>query len=85
MNRRARFILRPESTPETLIIEDIGPHDRYPTVTNDVEYVVDELYYANQLPAGRRLLYYDSDGNLDEIVHEAGRFVGFRPARREAL
>lgn len=81
MNRRAQFIIRPESTPETLIIEDIGPHDRYPTITNDVENVVAELAYANQLPDGRRLLYYDSEGNLDEIVVEHGKFVDFRPAR----
>jgi hypothetical protein len=82
MNRRAQFIIRPESTPEILIIEDIGPHDRYLTITNDVKNVVAALAYANQLPDGRRLLYYDSEGNLDEIVVDGGRFVGFRPARR---
>ena len=45
------------------------------SVTNDAEHVVAQL--ADRLN-GRRLLYFDSDGNLDEIVVRNGTFAGFR-------
>lgn len=63
----------------SLVIRDVGPWDHHPTVTNDAEYVVSELVERGMLPGGRRLFYYDSDGNLDEIVVRDGKFAGFRP------
>lgn len=57
-----------ESTPEVLVIEDLGPWDQYPTVTNSAREVVEALIKSGELVRGRRLRYYDSDGNLDEIV-----------------
>jgi len=67
-----------------LIIRDVGPWDLHPTVTNAAEEVVAGLVRRGLLPPGRRLLYYDSDGTLDEIVVEDGAFAGFRPGPREA-
>lgn len=57
-------------------IRDVGRECR--SVTNDAERVVDELavQYGN-----RRIIYRDSDGNWDELVHEHGKFTGFAPAR----
>lgn len=83
---RARFAIL-EVTRERLLIEDVGPHDRHPTVTNDAARVVEML--AGGIPVGpnralagllqnRRLYYVDSSGNVDEILHQGGRFVGFR-------
>lgn len=65
-----------------LVIRDMGPWDRYPTVTNGAEDVVAELVAQGRLPAGRRLFYYDSDDVLDEIEVKDGRFAGFKPRPR---
>lgn len=65
--------------PSAVTIRDIGPHDRFMTVTNDAESVVSELVQAGILKAGQRLLYYDSEGELDEIFVKDGRFAGFGP------
>ena len=68
-----------QCTAESLTIRDIGPWDRYPTVTNDAEGVVAALFAAGQLKPGQRLFYYDSEGDLDELLVAQGRFVGFAP------
>jgi hypothetical protein len=64
-----------ENTATSLTIEDLGPWDVYLTVTNDAEWVVKQV--ASILD-GRRLFYRDSEGGMDEIVVEQGRFSGFR-------
>ena len=66
------------STDEYILIQDIGPWDTFPTVTNRVEEVVEEL--AERLN-GRRLFYIDSDSETDEILHTAGKFTGFKSVR----
>jgi len=53
-----------EDTPKKLVLEDIGPWDEHFTITNDAENVVNEL--RGRLN-GRRLFYYDSEGELTEI------------------
>ena len=66
------------STPDTLTIRDIGG-PRCLTVTNDAEDVVAAVHDEEGLGA-RRLLYYDSVGDLDELLHDGrGRFLGFAP------
>ena len=65
--------------PDRIKIRDVGPWDKYLTVTNDAENVVRELAVQGLLPAGRRLFYYDSDGRLDELLVKDGAFVGFAP------
>ena len=67
---------------QPLVIEDCGPWDRHPTVTNDAEWVVADLVAAGLLPPGRRLFYYDSEGAMDEILVRDGRFAGFDPGPR---
>jgi len=79
--RRANYeILKDE--PDMLLIRDIGPWTEHPTVTNDAEGVVEDLAKQGRMPAGRRLVYYDSEGELDEILVKDGKFVGFAPFRR---
>lgn len=75
MKARANFAVV-EDAPAHIIIQDIGPWEVFPTVTNDAEAVVAEL--APTLK-GRRLLYYDSDGELDELMVKDGKFAGFFP------
>jgi hypothetical protein len=63
-------------TDKFVILSDDGPWSKFPTITNDAEWVV-----AQVLPElnGRRLLYVDSDGQTDElIVDHNGEFAGFR-------
>ncbi len=66
-------------TPEALTIRDVGPWDKYMTVTNAAEWVVQQLVAEGLLPDGKRLFVYDSQGDLDEFVIFCGRFAGFKP------
>lgn len=75
MSHACYAIVRSDATSVT--IRDEGPWDRYLTVTNDAEAVVEELLTVYGL-GSRRLFYYDSDGRLDELVIVAGKFAGFR-------
>lgn len=63
--------------PDRLVIEDLGPWHKHPTVTNDAERVVADL-----LPRlnGRKLFYFDSECDFGELVHDGKTFKGFRPA-----
>lgn len=61
-----------------LVIEDIGPWNEYLTITNDAENVVKRLIDAGCLPEGKKLFYYNSEGSLDEIVVQNGKFVGIK-------
>ena len=70
-----------ESPPERLTIRDTG-HMDHRSVTNDAENVVADLVASGFLPDGRRLFYYDSQGQLDEILVRNGKFAGFFPGPR---
>ncbi len=83
MMTRAVFEIMPEiSSKYVLVIRDIGPWDKNPTVTNDAEAVAKELAEMGQLPRIRRLFYYDSEGHLDEILVKNGAFAGFSPGMK---
>lgn len=64
---------------DSLVLKDLGPWDRYPTITNDAESVVERLLSTGDLAPEQRLFYFDSDGHLDEILVKDGRFAGFAP------
>lgn len=81
--REARYEIERESA-EQLVIRDVGPWHRHPTVTNDAEGVVARLHADGHLPPGRQLLYIDSLGGLDELSHDGcGAFIGFKPGPSE--
>lgn len=73
MRRQAQFAIV-DQTPFAVIIRDIGPWDRQMTVTNDAENVVHRL--APVLD-GRRLFYFDSEGEFSELKVTDGKFAGF--------
>ena len=76
----ARYeIVKEKSIEPILYIRDLGPWDKYPTVTNAAEGVVKALVTQGLLPEGRRLWYYDSENELDEILIKDGKFAGFKP------
>ncbi len=80
--RNANFeVVFRESSPDTLVVRDLGPWSEHRTITNDAERVVEEL--AEYLPDGRRLFYYDSQNQRDEIIVSHGRFVGFIPGENK--
>jgi hypothetical protein len=66
-----------EQRPESLTIRDLGPWDRFATITNTADEVVAELVAEGTLREGQRLYYYDSEGRLDELLVREGRFAGF--------
>ena len=76
--RHARFEIVSRDK-DWIIIRDIGPWDKYLTVTNDAEWVVGELFEGEYLTFGRRLGYYDSEGDFAEILLENTHFSGFQP------
>lgn len=82
MNRTAFYrIDARESTAEMLVIRDCGDDMVEPvlSVTNDAERVVRQLVAGGLLPPGRRLAYYDSLGDLSELLVKDGEFAGFGP------
>jgi hypothetical protein len=83
MNSAQFEIVTDESTDSTLVIRDIG-HKRFKSVTNDAEHVVQKLMDLGMLwrdPVPRRLKYYDSQNNLDEIKYDEHGFIGFAPGK----
>ena len=76
MTRKANYELV-EQTEKHVLIRDVGPWDKFLTVTNAAEEVVSEL--APML-AGRRLEYIDSEGERAVLlVSKDGKFAGFDP------
>lgn len=73
MKRIPSYLIEVE-TDDHIILRDIGPWEDHPTITNGAELVVQEM-----LPQlrGRKLYYYDSEGELDELVVADGKFTGF--------
>lgn len=65
-----------------VLIEDVGPWDKFPTVTNAAAWVVEQMFATGEILEGERLFYIDSEGNTDEILIKGRRFAGFAPARQ---
>lgn len=57
-----------------VLLKDVGPWDRFLSITNAAELVVAEM--APRLN-GRRLVYYDTDGELTELLYAGNEFRGF--------
>ena len=65
-----------------IILSDVGPWDKYTTVTNAAEWVIEDLNRHYNI-AGRRVFYYDSEGDYSEILIKNGKFAGFKHAEEE--
>lgn len=82
MGRKANFVVVAQgpagdlSAP--LTIRDMGPWTEHASITNDAEGVIARLLADGRLQPGQRLMYYDSDGDLSELLVEGGRFAGFK-------
>jgi len=62
---------------DPVVIKDVGPWDKYLSVTNDAENVIEELFREGRLNEGQRLFYIDSNGLQDEILIKNRKFAGF--------
>lgn len=68
----------PGRAPLVWIVDDYNDHQPTMSVTNDAEAVCAELHA--QWP-NHRIIYRDTEGKWDELLHKAGAFTGFAPAR----
>lgn len=73
--RVAKAVAKPASGEYLVWIEDLNGAL---SVTNDAEAVCAELQRG--FP-GYRIIYRDSMGFWDELLHDRGQFTGFAPAR----
>jgi len=73
MGKPAKFSIVAQ-TRSILLIKDVGPWGEHFSITNDADGVVERL--APGL-AGRRLFYFDSEGDFAELLVRDGRFAGF--------
>jgi hypothetical protein len=73
-----------DETPGRIILKDVGPWSEHPTITNAAETVVADLAAAGRLN-GRRLLYFDSEGELGELVYHEDKFSAFAYFDRRML
>jgi len=68
-------------TDDKIYIHDIG-HMYKLSVTNDAENVV---YKIVNKYGDKRIIYRDSDGRWDELLHDGDQFTGYAPYTEEAL
>ena len=66
-----------KETENYIYIVDKGTENEM-SVTNAVKSVLEQISALGKL-GSRRLIYRDSLGNDDEIIHENGRFIRFAP------
>jgi hypothetical protein len=69
-------------TDDFLVLKDIGGI----SITNDAENVVTTLHVNNDLKCsngiGKRLFYVDSTGQIDELLYEGPKFLGYHPGHK---
>ena len=76
-DQQANYLVK-EKTDQRIVLQDIGPWDRYMTITNAAESVLASLGNTGN----RRVFYYDSDGELTELLVKNGHFAGFAPVNQ---
>jgi len=62
------------ATDEYILLQDVGPHDEFLTITNDIESVVENM---RDLLRGRKLYYLSSDGETVGVLIDKNEFSGF--------
>jgi hypothetical protein len=60
-----------------IFVRDIG-HNSGRSITNDAEYVVEQLYLEYDITDETRIFYEDSEGRIDELLHTGKIFRGFK-------
>jgi hypothetical protein len=81
----AYMVLPSKAMPGVVVIEDVSRDEGGRSITNGAELVIEDLLRRGQLQAKDRLFYYDSDGQLHQLLHDGFRFLGFAPFGEEKL
>jgi hypothetical protein len=76
-NISSKFDVVEETDKYTYIEDRYDGNPFIKSVTNDVENVVKYLYKHFNIN-DKRLFYKDTDGKIDEILHENGEFIDFK-------
>lgn len=77
MNKRAAYeIVRVRG--EFVFLVDLSAKHGGVTITNDAEGVTADVALSHP---GKRIIYRDTDGQWDELLHTDGVFKGYGPAR----
>lgn len=76
MRSRAQFEIVLWWGSDIVVLKDVGPWNMYPTVTNDAEAVIYDLFNfywtastGKRMTRSTRVFYYDSEGEPGEIIH----------------
>ena len=72
-------------TLKNITIRDEGPWDIFPTITNGAEDVVEDLIMRGLLQNGIKLLYYDSEGGLEQLLHWNGKFITYAVSTHQPI
>jgi hypothetical protein len=75
---RARFTMSFNPALKVVALIDKANEMNTLTITNDAENVVAWLVDNLLLRDGEHLVYCDTDGNWDEILHQGGKFKGWK-------
>jgi len=75
---KAQFMVLEYKSVAYIFIRDTGRDKCCRSVTNDAEYVVEQLYLEYGITDETRIFYEDSDGRIDELVHAGKVFTGFK-------
>lgn len=76
---RSRFYVQ-DVTDEAVYIVDLANECQTMSVTNDAENVVANVAKSF---GNKRIVYQDTNGQWDELVHDNGVFVRFAPYREK--
>lgn len=77
MSYRCHYsVVYKSSNLDILVLRD---ENRGVSITNDADNLVLDLYKNKMMESFTQLYYYDSEGQLDQILHQNGRFQGFSP------
>ena len=66
-----------EEYDDRILIEDLANQHITPSITNKAEEVIEELADSGKLSNHQRLYYIDTDGRVDVLKHNNGKFTGF--------
>ena len=78
---KAKFTVEKHESGVFIFIRDTG-HNTGRSVTNDAEYVIEQLYLEYGITDETRIFYEDSQGSIDEIVHSGKSFRGFEAGHK---
>ena len=73
-----------QATETCIVLKDLGPWDRYMTITNAAEHVIEDMQRIFII-GNRRIFYYDSEDELTELLVKDGRFAGLAPAKKSDI